>query len=224
VGALLVDYAYGRGRVVVLSDPYIVSNGGINRADNLFLATNVVTGGHGGRVAFDEFHQGYGATENQVFAYFRGTPILWMFAQVSFVVLALVWTRGRRFARPLPAPRTDRRSKLEFVASMAELQQRAGAFDLAIENVYSRTRRVLTRYAGLDYNSSRAQIAERVADRSSLNSHKLQILMRQCEEAINGGKTTERQSLQLVTRLREVEGALGLRMRSRDVKQTAQNI
>ena len=28
-GALLVDYSYGLGRVVVLSDPYIVSNGGI---------------------------------------------------------------------------------------------------------------------------------------------------------------------------------------------------
>jgi len=28
----------------------------------------------------------------------------------------------------------------------------------------------------------------------------------------------------LVKRLREVEGSLGLRMRSRDVKQTAQNI
>src|SRR2546423_441866 len=119
-GALLVDYAYGRGRVVVLSDPYIVSNGGINRADNLFLAFNVVTGGQGGRVAFDEFHQGYGATENGVFAYFRGTPILWMFAQGALVALALVWTRGRRFARALPAPRADRRSKLEFVASMAE--------------------------------------------------------------------------------------------------------
>src|SRR2546423_5633242 len=148
-GALLVDYAYGRGRVVLLSDPYIVSNGGINRADNLFLAFNVVTGGGpAGRVAFDEFHQGYGATENSVFAYFRGTPILWMFAQVSLVVLALVWTRGRRFARPLPAPRADRRSKLEFVASMAELQQRARAYDLAIGNIYTRTRRALARYGG----------------------------------------------------------------------------
>ncbi|PYS98366.1 MAG: hypothetical protein DMF65_10410, partial [Acidobacteria bacterium] len=95
------------------------------RADNLFLAFNVVTGGGpAGRIAFDEFHQGFGATENSVLAYFRGTPILWIFAQGALVVLALVWTRGRRFARPLPAPRADRRSKLEYVASMAELQQR----------------------------------------------------------------------------------------------------
>ncbi|HLM55822.1 MAG TPA: DUF4350 domain-containing protein, partial [Pyrinomonadaceae bacterium] len=44
-GALLVDYVYGRGRVVVLGDPYVVSNAGINRADNLLLAANVVGDG-----------------------------------------------------------------------------------------------------------------------------------------------------------------------------------
>ena len=100
----------------------------------------------------------------------------------------------------------------------------AKAFDLAIENIYSRTRRVLTRYAGLDYNSPRSEIAKRVADRSALNAHQLETLMRQSEEAINGGAITERQSIHLVKRLREVERSLGLRMRSREVKQSAQNI
>jgi hypothetical protein len=136
----------------------------------------------------------------------------------------MVWTRGRRFGRPLPLPRVDRRSSLEFVASMAELQERAKAFDLAIENIYGRTRRVLAKYAGVDYNSSRAEIATRVASRSSLEAHRLETLMRQSEEAINGVPISERQSIQLVKRLREVESALGLRMRSREVKQTAQNI
>ena len=46
---------------------------------------------------------------------------------------------------------------------MAELQERSRAFDLAIENIYTRTRRVLARYAGVDYNSPRSEIAERVA-------------------------------------------------------------
>jgi len=55
---------------------------------------------------------------------------------------------------------------------MAELQERAQAFDLAIENIYGRTRRVLTRYAGVDYNTSRPEIAARVASRSSLEAHR----------------------------------------------------
>jgi len=219
-GALLVDYAYGRGRVVVLSDPYIVSNGGINRADNLFLAFNVVTGGApSGRVAFDEFHQGYGATENSVFAYFRGTPILWMFAQGALVVLALVWTRGRRFARPLPAPRADRRSKLEFVASMAELQQRARAYDLAIENIYTRTRRALARYGGVSASATLDVLAARVAARSGRDRQKLESLMRECEDAIAGTPLSARRALELARSLRELERDLGILMRSREIRQ-----
>ena len=217
-GALLLDYPHGLGRIIVLSDPYIVSNGGIKLDDNLLLAINTVAGAPG-VIAFDEYHQGRGATHNEFVAYFAGTPVLAICGQLVLIVLAIVWTRGRRFARPLPLPQTDRRSSLEFVASMAELQQRARARDLAIENIYSRTRRVLTRYAGMDYHSSRAEIAERVASRSSLNRQKLELLMKNCEVTINGAPVSERQAIQMVRHLREVERALGLRMRSRDLKQ-----
>src|SRR5205085_12352838 len=34
-GSLLIDYPHGKGRIVLLADPYIVANNGINRADNL---------------------------------------------------------------------------------------------------------------------------------------------------------------------------------------------
>ena len=220
---LLVDYPHGKGRIAVLSDPYIVANGGISLKDNVQLAINLVSPVEG-MIAFDEFHQGHGVTQNAFAGYFAGTPVLPIAGQIVLLILAILWTRGRRFGRPLPLPRADRRSSLEFVASMAELQQRARAYDLAIENVYSRTRRVLARYAGMDYNSPRSEIARRVASRSSIDAHQLETLMRQSEEAINGGAISERQSVHLVRRLREVEGSLGLRMRSRELKQTAQNI
>jgi hypothetical protein len=219
-GALLVDFVRGRGRVVVLSDPFIVANGGISRADNLQLALNIITGAGGdGLIAFDEFHQGHGTTRNQFAAYFAGTPVLAMCAQLFLIAAAVVWTRGRRFARPLPAPRVDRRSKLEFVASMADLQQRARAFDLAIENIYGRTRRALARYGGSDVSAPRAAIAAAVAARSGRNRDEIESLMRECEDAINGEPITPRQSLALAARLRELERALGIRMRAREIKQ-----
>lgn len=222
-GALLVDYAYGAGRIVVLSDPYIVTNSGIKLNDNLQLAINALGGGRG-LIAFDEYHQGRGVTQNAFASYFAGTPVLALAAQIVLVILLILWTNARRFGRPLPLPHVDRRSSLEFVASMAELQERSRAFDLAIENIYTRTRRVLARYAGMDYNSSRSEIATRVAARSNIDGQKLETLMRQCEEAINGAPISWRQSLDLVRRLREVERDLGLRMRSRDVRQAAENI
>jgi hypothetical protein len=222
-GALLVDYPRGNGRIVILSDPYMFSNGGLSLRDNLQLATNILTTTEG-LIAFDEYHQGRGTTRNALIGYFSGTPILPLLGQFVLLILVILWTRSRRFARPLPLKQIDRRSSLEFVASMAELQQRARAFDLAIENVYSRTRRVLARYAGIEYNSPRAEIAARVATRSSLESRSLEVLMRQCEEAINGAPVTERQSIELVKRLRDLEGALGLRMRARDARQAIQKV
>ena len=222
-GALLIDYPHGNGRIIVLSDPYIFSNGGIGLANNVQLALNMVTSG-GGLIAFDEYHQGHAATRNALVSYFSGTPILAMIAQLVFLIALIVWTRGRRFARPLPLPQVDRRSSLEFVASMAEVQQRARALDLALENIYSRLRRVLARYAGLEYNSPRKEIAARVAMRAPVDVRGLEVLMKQCEEAINGEHISEKQALNLVARLREVESKLGLRMRSRDVKQAAQKV
>ena len=222
-GALLVDFARGRGRIIVLSDPFIIANRGIGRADNLQLAVNIITtgagAGDGGLIAFDEFHQGRGATRNQFAAYFAGTPVFAMCAQLFLLAAAIIWTRGRRFARPLPAPRVDRRSKLEFVASMAELQQRARAFDLAIENVYGRTRRALARYGGADTSAPRSLIAAGVAARSGRSRDEIESLMRECEDAIGGAPITPRQSLALVARLRALERTLGIRMRAREIRQ-----
>ncbi len=225
---LLLDYPHGQGKIILLSDSYMVANNGIALKDNLQLAINLLgaypNSSSAGVIAFDEFHQGRTTTGNAFATYFAGTPVLAIAGQIVLLALLILWTRGRRFGRPVPLTQVDRRSSLEFVASMAELQQRAHAYDLAIENVYSRTRRVLARYAGVDYNSPRSEIAARVAARSTLNAHQVETLMRQSEEAINGGGMSERQSIHLVKRLREIENALGLRMRSREIKQTAQNI
>jgi hypothetical protein len=222
-GALLVDYAYGQGSIVVLSDPYIVSNGGLRLNDNLQLAINTLVY-KDGLVAFDEYHQGRGVSRNALASYFAGTPVLALGAQITLLILLVLWTNARRFGRPLPLAKVDRRSSLEFVASMAELQERSRAFDLAVENIYTRTRRVLTRFAGVDHNSPRSEIAERVAARSNIDRQKLETLMRQCEEAINGEPLNWRQSIDLVRRLREVERDLGLRMRSRELRQAAEKI
>ena len=222
-GALLVEYPHGNGRIVVLSDPFIVANNGISRADNLQFAVNVVSG-NGGLVAFDEFHQGRSATHNALIQYFAGTPVLAICGQFVLIGLMVIWSRGSRFARPLPLPMVDRRSSLEFVASMAELQQRARAHDLALENIYGRVRRVLVRRAGLNHSSPRTEIAARIAARSGLNQKKLETLMRNCEDAINGAPTNAKEALRMVRQLRQIESALGLRARERDTKQAASQL
>jgi hypothetical protein len=217
-GALLIDYPHGAGRIILLSDPFIVANSGINPADNLQLALNLVAD-NGGTIAFDEYHQGRGVARNELLAYFAGTPVIAIFAQAALLMAVVIWTHGRRFARPLPVPHIDRRSKLEFVASMAELQQRARAYDLAIENIYARTRRVLARYSGTDISAPYTEIAARLSARTALRHDDLESLMRDCEDAIAGAPINGRQALDLIARLREVENKLGLGMRERESRQ-----
>ena len=107
---------------------------------------------------------------------------------------------------------------------MAELQQRARAYDLALENIYARTRRVLARYAGAGSNSTRADIARRVSARSRIGRLELETLMRNCEDVINGAPTNSQQSVRLAKRLRSIESKLGLRMRSREIRQAAEKV
>ena len=102
-GPLLIDYPHGKGRIFLLSDPFIVANVGIGLKDNLKLAINLLALSDG-LIAFDEFHQGRGTTHNPFVSYFEGTPVLAICGQIVLLILLMLWTRGRRFARPLPLP------------------------------------------------------------------------------------------------------------------------
>lgn len=208
---ILVDFPYGSGNIVYLTDPYIVSNAGIKLVDNAQLAINIVASREG-LIAFDEFHQGYGATGNSIFNYLEGTPIIAIFGQICLLVGVVFWSQSRRFARPLPADEPNRLSKLEYVSAMAELQQRTRAYDLALENVFSEFRRSTTRLLGMDnFSTSRKELAKAISERLNIDELEIYNTMRKCEEIIQGEPTNKRQVLELTGRLREIEKQLGLK-------------
>ncbi|MCY7375908.1 MAG: DUF4350 domain-containing protein [Pyrinomonadaceae bacterium] len=212
---LLVDFPFGAGRIVFLSDPYIVSNGGINLVDNAQLAINIVASG-GGIIAFDEFHQGFGAGQNRLLDYFAGTPLTAIFLQFAVLVGVILFTNSRRFARPLPENEPNRLSKLEYVAAMAELQRRTKAFDLAMENIYKDFRRRVSRLVGADnLTISHENLARLIAERANLNAAEIETLLSKCEAVAQGEPTNKRETLNLISRLRQVEETLGLKRNRR---------
>lgn len=207
---LLVDTPFGNGRIVYLSDPYIVSNSGLGLVDNAQLAINMVAAGDK-IVAFDEFHQGYGSDNNRFLQFFEGTPVIAIFLQTAILVGLAFFSQSRRFARPVPELEPDRLSKLEYVAAMAELQTRTRAFDLAIENIYSEFRRRVTRYFGLDnFTAKSGEIAAMIAERTGMDQGSVGETLFKCEEIIRGEQTNKRETVHLVEALRAIEQKLGM--------------
>jgi hypothetical protein len=207
---ILIDAQHGLGSIVILTDPYVVSNVGVSLVDNAQLGTNVVTA-VGGLIAFDEYHQGYGSSQNRVFQYFAGTPVVAIFAQLAVIAAFVFFSQSRRFARPVPEPEPNRLTKLEYVSAMAELQQRTRAFDLAIENIYTDFRRRVSRLFGVDnMTTGRKQLAALIAERIKSDALDIEDLMFKCEDVIHGEPTNKKESVAIAARLREIETQLGL--------------
>lgn len=210
--AILADAQVGKGRVVLLTDQFVVANNGIGQADNVMLALNLLSGRSEGKIAFDEYHHGYGgsATGGGLMSYFRGTPVLWMMAQAGLLLALVVYSYGRRFGRPIPLRIERRTTNLEFVSSMANITRLAEASDLAMENIYSEFRKRLCRFSGLPPKVENAKLAAAAARRSKLEERDLSSLLSRCEEITRGEQVSEPELLRLVRHIREIESQLGL--------------
>ncbi len=207
---LVVETTYGNGKIIFLSDPYIVSNNGIGLVDNAQLGLNLVAAGSS-VVAFDEYHQGYGNDSNRLLQFFAGTPVVAIFLQTALLIGLVLYSQSRRFARAVPEPEVDRLSKLEYVGAMAELQSRARAFDLAIENIYAEFRRRAARLFGLDIKDATCdKLAPRISERTGLDNRAVYDTLYKCEDIIRGEPTNKREVVRLTDELRAIEQKLGI--------------
>jgi hypothetical protein len=206
-GAALADFTYGEGRVIFLSDPFVVANNGIARGGNLTLAMNILRsmGSPERMILFDEFHHGYHTGGNPLVNYFRGTPAPWLLLQGLGLSLLIVYTYGRRFARPLPLPLVPRHSPLEFVGSMANLQQAAQARELALENIYPRFKAGLCRRLGLSSRASRDEIITGARRRRfPISEIELRQTLSDAEMTLAGEPIDDARLLTLVSRMRRI--------------------
>jgi hypothetical protein len=208
-GAVLADATIGEGRVLCLTDPYVIANNGISEADNVALAVNLLLNAPDGTIAFDEYHHGYGSGDaSGVMAYFSGKPVKWIFWQLALIAALLVYTYGRRFARPVPLRRESRTTNLEFVSSMANISRLAKASDLAMQNIYSDFHSKLCRYSGLPSRVDSPRLAAVAARRMQRDERDLRDLLAKCEKVMHGSDTSDAELLRLVTRIREIEAEI----------------
>ncbi|MBI3950441.1 MAG: DUF4350 domain-containing protein [Acidobacteria bacterium] len=212
-GSVLTDFRYGQGRIVLLGEPYIVANNGIGLLDNVVLASNIVRSLPDGVIAFDEYHHGYGLASSaqggivgvflSLYAYFKPTPVIWIVGQLCLIAGAWLYSRGRRFTRPVRLPEEKRRRSLEFVASMANLAQEQGLRSLVLENIHRSLKRRLTPSDGsgilMRAPLSRAGIDQREIHQTLLIG----------ETSANGNTMSDHELIAWVKKVRELEARLG---------------
>jgi len=216
-GAILADFKYGEGRLVLLSDPFVLANRGIGRGTNLNLALNLIESlsktEKGGRrkIWFDEYHHGFQSVGNPLVAYFKGTPMALVLLQGLVLCLLVAWSSGRRFARPLPLSAVDRNSPLEFVDSMANLQRMARARELALENIHHRARTQICRKLGVSSRASTREMADRLRSlgSSGVSETELRRALSDSELILQGESADDSELLRVVAGLRRIQSRLG---------------
>jgi hypothetical protein len=100
-GILLGEYARGGTRLWVLSDPDLLSNQGIDEADNAAVAVGIMMAlkKQGGRIIFDEAIHGFGESPALLRKIFE-LPYVIVTGTAAIVILFLVWAGSARFGAP----------------------------------------------------------------------------------------------------------------------------
>ncbi|HEV3116806.1 MAG TPA: DUF4350 domain-containing protein [Gemmataceae bacterium] len=125
----------GRGRVIVVADPSILTLRGLRRADNLRFLVNVVALHAGdGRVYFDEYHHGL-RSGGGFWGYLHAHGQQWIVLVIILVAGMAAWGVGIRLGRPVPALDEKQADAVEYASAVARIYQQAGVQHLLAETL-----------------------------------------------------------------------------------------
>jgi hypothetical protein len=125
----------GRGRVIVVADPSILTIRGLRRADNLRFLVNVVALHAGdGRVYFDEYHHGL-RSGGGFWGYLHAHGQQWIVLVIILVAGMAAWGVGIRLGRPVPALDEKQADAVEYASAVARIYQQAGVQHLLAETL-----------------------------------------------------------------------------------------
>ncbi|MDO8585699.1 MAG: DUF4350 domain-containing protein [Armatimonadota bacterium] len=136
-GVIAAEKPIGKGRIIVVSDPWIASNSEIGKSDNAVFLVNLISArvNKGEAVVFDEYSQGYAVPKTPLGV----LPHAWKFAlvQIALAALLAVYSAGRRFGSVNAAVEgRSRRPAHEYVQAMGRLYRKADAGRAAFEIIY----------------------------------------------------------------------------------------
>ena len=177
-GAAAVSFALGRGRVIMVSDPYPVTNKGIQEGDNVIFVANIFRVLQPSRVIFDESggaaagDAAGGAARPVVSKTLAAAGVQ---AAAALLLLYIFW--GRRFGRPVPLLRTDTGLSAQYVNTMANIYRQGRAREIALESIYTGFWHSLTRTLGVPGSIEKEEIINLCRQRREMDSDGLEQIL-----------------------------------------------
>ncbi len=178
-GALMMGFAYGRGRIVAAGDADLLRNDELRQCDPglsvvyinaLRYLRDSTSGPPRTWLLFDEYHHGFGpqpGTVRAVVTFFSETAPGHVLAQLAVAGLMLLLMRAPRLVPPPPDVTDERRSPIEHVDALARAYVQVGASKTATQRLVRGLRRRLDRGTVRGVMSlSDSEYLDRVASRT----------------------------------------------------------
>lgn len=138
----------GGGRVTLAADAGYFRNRVWRTTDVPYLVAPLLVPRRPGRIAWDEYHQGFGREGSltaAVLGWLAGSPGGWAILQLAAVALVWLAVSAMRFGPARPVIERRRRSPLEHLEALAAGLEGAAGVETAVELTVSGLRRRLSR-------------------------------------------------------------------------------
>jgi len=207
-GPVIMSLSHGAGEVYVIADTSFLSNGLINKADNVVLAADLLYTLSHGKVYFDEYHHGFGGPGVSTLPVEQQNGLAW--AMLATVVATVLYFSGKlwRFGAPVPAFDPQRRSVLEYVTAMGDLYRRAGAHAAALQLLRRAFLQRLALAAGLSPRAGPQVIAAAVARRYGAVGEEVLALEQRSAQLLATGQVTAAELVRLTAAMAATEQRL----------------
>jgi hypothetical protein len=148
----------GKGYVVAVADPGVLTNRGLGRDDNVLFLRNVAeVHARDGRVYFDEYHHGF-RSAGGFWGYLGHYGLRWALVPLLIVVGVVAWRWMVRLGPAVPTPRTEQTDAVDYASALARLYQRAGSRHLLARTLAVGFLGALTKHLRLRRNALPAEI------------------------------------------------------------------
>jgi hypothetical protein len=183
----VAEYEFGKGRVIVVSEPALFENYFMQKGDNPLLAARLFHAQNGTAI-FDEFYHGLTV---------RGNPF-WLLTKHPFGMLFLVSVlaagvfilrQAVHLGPPLGERAPSRRTLAEYIAAMSNLFHRTRHFKFVMKEIRDGTLWHVRRKLGLSpQQEDAARIIAVLARKHPEDAERLKAALHEADEILNGNR------------------------------------